>query len=1545
MPYIPPPYPLTDDHRIAAILREAGLDAPGLIPSLGVLTVGTFENEASIPYNIQEAQLLLVQEGASDLDRRKRHIFWSKSKEAKRKSANWVFTKNEVARAFNFILSRKPLPAPGIAQALLYHASVASLEELWRHFCDPNLEKEEERAQVTISANSRKMTWLDQIYAQENLEYILLVCQVGLDQDALNRAFEIALSKHSMDAMKTLLALGAVVSPACQNTLHERVKQHDLALVRLLLSAPNAISAETWRGCLEPEVHSLATEWIQILLLCIAHRPEIISMDMLQKALKVENLRATAIMLAYEFASQAGFSKHPHGSWVGYFNDVRQLACELVSRIPDNKHRHKFFSVLVEAGLVADSLVLRQELVNDVKNRQLSLIKLLVDAGVMVDVEPHNAFHWAVTHLELDTLKLFKSCKFTSPVSLAMNLVPSSTSDSDLLRLVEILGPLGLTGQPLDPYLIRAVRSQHIQLVDTLILYGASVEFGHAAAIRAALEHLGNANFDILNILLRIKCSPKLLSTTIPTAMALRPRHIRLQAMKALLEKGVLRQALGHPLDTLVSEEGVLDSELIQLLLQHKAPVDGVGNNTNNAVLVAARRGNFPILRMLFDASPGEETISKAVAVAFGAIDTCGYDMALSMIKLLLPKAAVDLPIHQTLQNAASQDRLEIARLLLQHGADANHARGAALGAAIARSNLALLRILCTSRQFSQASIASAFLVAVDPRIYTSEAVELLLSCAQNSGGVLNTLWSSDILRGNPNATAIVSSLIRYGLDVNIENGEILSFAIQERNDRLLTRALSANPSITSLTAAFRTATYARPRRFQLDTMRAILEKGDSNEIGQSESILQEVHYTLSGDQAGLRLFLRHQAVATLHTFTKACLAVVSSPISANEKDAIFLSLIALSDIPDKSKLLAHCVTNLPKCTQLPQLLLSYGAEVSFEILTLALETASFNLLDMLLRTVKGTENVVRIFNHAPKIEMTSGRRYWIYQLLLSKGISSENVSRALVDSLESDVGGDLSFTKLFLNNGASSCFQEGKAFSLALRANSPNSLLAVKLLAQNISDDSMATVAFDVICKTVCETPLLKRHVPVETFRILFVWHIDKLSVSQALVDSFKAGLPDISTLQFLLEKGGDPNKDNGHCLALAATAGALAEFQALSKYASCWVLLEALLENMQEESEIIKWFEVFIGGRSRLSWNPHFIFHEKDKLVYKCMRKFPTGTKLLRFLLDVAGLSASTKEDYSLCTDWKTEPCTALIWALFSQPRIANDTILVLLSRTDAALPAYSTPLTKVSAAFGCLLDTSRTPILKALLDWDRGLILDYAIPGSSFGPLSSQPGAFEKDSDILDSTGELPLREASLYLGNCKAFRLIAPEVTRNDGTLHLAALLALPKFVKWLLKTHDPNHKAEEFDNMVPLALVCKAKYLPWCKIANNKSHWRKRQQRTMDLLAGVTQPEWGHRNMTILHWAMENGVETTRAMVKALDFCHDSEKDTKYLYTDRDGVEYSPKQYVRKILCAEDAEKIELISCLEHEYVIPRPRSKHRMKWYSSKIAKRATSIK
>lgn len=298
-----------------------------------------------------------------------------------------------------------------------------------------------------------------------------------------------------------------------------------------------------------------------------------------------------------------------------------------------------------------------------------------------------------------------------------------------------------------------------------------------------------------------------------------------------------------------MSEDNGIDMELLQLLLQHKACVDGVGDKANNVILVATRKSDLPVLRMLCDAGPRNEVLSEAVAVAFNKIHVVKYDVTLpsevDTIPLLLEKATAELPIDQTLLNAVKLDhRLDIVRLLVAHGADPNYSNGASFAIALKTGNIKLLELLCTGCPPSQASIRSVLLTAIDPQYYNLQALELLLASTASTAIATDALWdteqfksNAERFRENPNLCTIVPCFLRHRIDVNFGGGALLCFAIGERDIALLERILSANSSVTSLRSAFRAATTVNPRNIQLDTMRLLLKKGGLNEIGQSPEL------------------------------------------------------------------------------------------------------------------------------------------------------------------------------------------------------------------------------------------------------------------------------------------------------------------------------------------------------------------------------------------------------------------------------------------------------------------------------------------------------------------------------------------------------------------------------------------------------------------------------------------------------------------------------------------------------------------------------------
>lgn len=199
------------------------------------------------------------------------------------------------------------------------------------------------------------------------------------------------------------------------------------------------------------------------------------------------------------------------------------------------------------------------------------------------------------------------------------------------------------------------------------------------------------------------------------------------------------------------------------------------------------------------------------------------------------------------------------------------------------------------------------------------------------------------------------------------------------------------------------------------------------------------------------------------------------------------------------------------------------------------------------------------------------------------------------------------------------------------------------------------------------------------------------------------------------------------------------------------------------------------------------------------------------------------------------------------------------------------------------------------------------------SKFCHLAVYPETSDQDFGIQ----ELTPRVASIYAGNFEAFELMQFEDVVDDGMLHLAAMSALPKFVELLVASgHDPNHKVLEYGQYIPLAIVCFSRLQPWCKIANKEAHLLTRQEQTMAILGLKTKLDWKCSGQTVLHVAFDAGQNVTKAIVGVLDICNDVERDVRYLYVDKDGIHFSPDQYVSRLMQVDKDEKNALLKILK-----------------------------
>ena len=565
---------------------------------------------------------------------------------------------------------------------------------------------------------------------------------------------------------------------------------------------------------------------------------------------------------------------------------------------------------------------------------------------------------------------------------------------------------------------------------------------------------------------------------------------------------------------------------------------------------------------------------------------------------------------------------------------------------------------------------------AVDPQFYNLEALEVIFASTPYAAANLDFSWVSRNLVLNPNMPTLVPCLLRHGLNVNLGGGVLLCLAIIRENINLLNKLLSANPSNVSLKEAFRFATNGHSREFELDAMRVLLKKANSVEIGQSKALLQEIRLAFGGDSVGFMLLLHHEAVVDVSAFKKASLEAAASPLISNEKQAIFQTLLvnvmstngkfSLS-VGELSDVLAIFVIEWPEFVHLPYLLIECGAQASLETLRVALETSPRRLFVALVNSTRKATTLQSVFKQAYQKTIVPDRRQWIYKALLDRDVPYWEISEALLAFLGSEKSqwGDMSCLKLLLEYDADVGHRKGSAFSLALHANSLN---AVRLLSQNIANDHAATHAFRAF-ERARNVPLIHDDVRLGAYRCLLGmrWKIDKSLLNSALMDFLTLGKEsNFLLLQPLLAKGADPNHGAAQCFVIASAKSLEEEFRTLSQYAKPSIILKALLSHFDVEEQVVRWSLICLTECSKLRTSRWSL---KDELLFQCLAKFPSATTLLKLLLE-NGVSAAAKGSYALCDDWKSEECTALVWALLSRsPKIGNEVILTILAKDQDA------------------------------------------------------------------------------------------------------------------------------------------------------------------------------------------------------------------------------------------------------------------------------------
>ncbi|KAF5625999.1 hypothetical protein F52700_8714 [Fusarium sp. NRRL 52700] len=1494
-----------------------GLSPPSPIETLQTPSPIDYEASTTVEHR-SAARAFLVRARTSDAgyrppDQQKRHLLRVPSRRSlKLNEEKWTFTKHEVGKALNELLCMAPLPDVHVAHALLASVHIDSLDELWEHFKDSKLQKRQSSIfRRSTSSNNGLSNWLSTVVGQENIPYTHLLCQHNAGPNLLNQAFVIALARRSVPSMKLLLSFGAYILPICKGYVQRLVAKNDVDVVKLLLSAPKGMNVEDWQYSLQENIegaHGGICE-TSILLQCVHHRPDIATGEYLLKAINADNVAAVAVLLSYlsnrtsmmpPMFSVQKFSVTSFLSTTG--NEVEHekvavQACERISKNPDYETRYRFYCLLNEANLLRDVQALRQEMSYSVVAKRTPMIHLLIKAGVRPSIEE------AVSVMDFSILGvMLVAIKGRNDVPNLLSYIPFDSSEDVMLRFLGMLATndIHFGGQPLDDRLVEAISKRHHLTVDAFRKMGATITY---ESIKMALSY---ADVEMLRILLQGDISDEELSPALSDAMKITDPSIRRMTIKMLADKGIWKEALLEQLCLIIQSPNP-DLKLLNIILQYKLPLHG-NEGGLDVIHLAIHKASLPVIELLWRYHLHPASSSEALPKAFSRIAEDGGNVTHDIIQFFVKNGVKGIGLDKTLLLATgshSPRALDIIGLLLKYGADANYNHGNAY--VVALNDYARLEILCKACPVKEDVAKGLLPLLLEASSANTQTLELVLRSAALNGSTIAFTEVPKLLEGHPNMAAIIQCLMKYGLDINLQRGVIIRFAVEKSDVPLLKTLLSVNTTTSSLKTGFTATKKTKVRETKLDMMRLLLDKAGNSEIGQSEVLYDETLEALSksGDDRGFKILLAHKplvstkslAIAaatssrsttilemllsrqpTGESISTACVAAFRSPkLNDDHKESVLgLLLDAKPGLTkdETSSLLRAMVEQYGDSTLVPLMLIKRGVEVTAAHLKPTLTSSGKELFTILVREVKPTNAVNECFAQAVSTAMTAERRHWIYEALLNTGkVSTTTVSAALIISLNEGTP-QVGLVKLLLKHGADVKLKEFLPLKLAFKLKSAE---ITELLIQSIKDDNTAAAAFDLVRTSTTTKPAFR----VKVYASLLKHKITEDKLTLALIDTLK-NAPDIDCMRLLLERGAKPSAEGAKCFVLACKAGNEAALRVMCQYANIDAVTLALIEQCSKEKEVITWLKACMSELRKA--------HLRDSnLLYKAMAKFPEGGTLVEKLLQY-GVSAGTMKSASLCKHWKREPITPLIWGLMSDLKISNRTLLALVAKGDEGN-------SQVSAAFACMLEPKRNPVLESLLKSHGKKIRMSVIPGRSFSYLSQKPKTPDPTKLM---THDLPLSDAALYLGNLKAYISIGGGKDINNGSLHTAALLALPEFVRWLLQWHSADLEHEAFDMMIPLAVACRSEARPWCRVANTEGTFEKRRVKTMQLLARKTDLSWRNRRKTVLHFAIEQGPYVLQAMLEALDVAHDARRNERYLYTDREGIVYSLSYYISNL---------------------------------------------
>ncbi|CAK7222496.1 hypothetical protein SBRCBS47491_004884 [Sporothrix bragantina] len=1006
-------------------------------------------------------------------------------------------------------------------------------------------------------------------------------------------------------------------------------------------------------------------------------------------------------------------------------------------------------------------------------------------------------------------------------------------------KMVEIFLATGFSGPVVTTALQKAIQEppqdRDQRLVTALLRAKADINFSGGAGLVSAVA---NGDTGLLQTILRNSQPAKeALAAAMVHASEVADPHTRRQVVYSLLAAGGSqeRPAVAELLIATLNMQPV-DTELVEMLLiQGKADIN---HNSGAAVVSAVFHSDAKMLDLLLKTkTASQDTLGRGL---YSLADQPSTGVKAVKLTTLLRYTNQKEPLNdllvsevQVVVRAPPQQRIfSIIQALLSAGADVNAHNAAALCLAVATPIAQVVEMLL-KYQPNSASLAAAI-----PRIFNiSDAMDrFALAKMLLEAGVPTYEVSRALNHAVVNFPQDPSLLKVLAPAADPEDGSAVFSAVKSQKPELVSALLSAKQfAVPVLNAALSEAMQISEKKARQEMCShlmcagaagpavsdALLAAAADADLGLGSILLENGASADHNDGQAIVMACRSGASDVLQMLLKSHSAPKAETLSRGFEDAgkvddlkareaIFSLLLEQGISGDVvSKELVASAGYGDDGLDLVRLLLAYGADVDYnkgEAVRTSTRNGFMPTLKLLLG-IKDENATDKDLQKSPPSQDTMVRalkiswmlkgemRFQVIQWLFDAGLQpTEAVHIALNKAVKEDRP-NMDLVRLLLEHGASS-LADGCQTLVNAACRCQSDILELCTTSSTVSQADLSYALGEALNPGRVDVWL--SHEGLDTAQLLLDKGAQSSDLGQVLVlciENCSGEKSEVAKqfVQLLVKHNADVNIGNGAPLQAAAKLGDVDRVQQLLRLGptsdSVAMAFSYIFDSNASEDDAVRLIEVFREHKiNDTESGLDVMFHHPDRepVVFLAMSRYPRSVCILEALLD-AGFYHDQMINVRVTPDMEEDESVSLLfWALLQpQKKISSGLIELLLQRGSKV--NFETPLSMI------------TPLMLAIQSKRPDLVQSLIREGA--------------EVDVSDHAGNTPLFLAVRAGGDMGITMMTnilesGAELSRNDGSLHMAAQDLSLKAIKMLVKNkHDIDFPCPLYEGRSALSQIC------------------------------------------------------------------------------------------------------------------------------------------